>query len=232
MPVLPSCQFCRCVAGGLLTSIVLIGCATDLKCERLGRLEPDSEALDRCEAACEDGNHDACGWVGIFHQLNPSGGSAGTRAHHFYSLGCAHVDDAEDLLCVLAQSTDGESDPRDLLRFCEAGNRLACHAAIWPLVVERTIPIELPPPAGLATEPESLRGLLLEADGSLFLDGSPTRIEELGELRDASVTLSAGAEVPYSQLAEVIETLRSVGVEDVGFSFQPLESDASDHSGR
>jgi biopolymer transport protein ExbD len=87
-------------------------------------------------------------------------------------------------------------------------------------ITRRAIEVQLPEAATGTEVPASLLGVMVQADGSLVLNGDPVSMDQFRErvpgIVDANPEVQAVVDgdraVAYGRIMEVIDTLRSLGV--------------------
>ena len=99
----------------------------------------------------------------------------------------------------------------------------------------REIPLTLPAAAsGAPREPkQSPIGVLLDRNGSLYLDGAPSDIAAIGRALDARMAtgvapeavLSADKDLPYGRVARVIDYIKLHGVGNLAINVEQLTID-------
>jgi biopolymer transport protein ExbD len=101
-------------------------------------------------------------------------------------------------------------------------------------VVDRTMPVQLPKAASAEATPPSLLTIAIAANGEVFLNGAPGKLEGIpqavekararsGGGPDAKLAdfVSADVAAPYGKFAEAVDRLRLAGVTEIALDTQP-----------
>lgn len=96
--------------------------------------------------------------------------------------------------------------------------------ATAPMIARRAIRVEVPRVAKSDRSATDALAVALDANSKLTLSGKPTTLEDLKKVLSAAtaakpdqpVTLSADKTLPYGDVAELLDAVRSAGVKKVG----------------
>ena len=100
-------------------------------------------------------------------------------------------------------------------------------------VVDRTMPVQLPKAASAEATPPSLLTIAIAANGEIFLNGSPGRLDDIGRAVDEARAkaggpdaklagfVSADVAAPYGKFAEAVDRLRMAGITEIALDTQP-----------
>jgi biopolymer transport protein ExbD len=100
--------------------------------------------------------------------------------------------------------------------------------ATAPMIARRAIKVDVPKVSKSDKTATEAIAVALDGKRALTLGGKPTTLDELKRLLsaatalkpDQAVTLSADKTLPYGDIAELLDTVRSAGVKKVGLEVQ------------
>lgn len=95
--------------------------------------------------------------------------------------------------------------------------------AMLSMAVHRGLPVILPASSSAALETQSSLSITIKADGSIYLDKEPVKIEDLSSKlavqsphsRASGVQLFADKGLPYQRLFKVLDRIRKAGISNI-----------------